>query len=258
MIEKIFDTHAHYDDEAFDEDRYELIDQMLNSSVLGFINCGTDVKTSEFSIKLAEKYDNVYCACGIHPEDLEDVSKSDLDKIKELLKHPKCVAIGEIGLDYHYDFTPREKQIEYLRAQLEIANGLDMPIIFHDRDSHQDTLDLLKEYKPKGVVHCFSGSVEMAQEVLKLGMYIGLGGAVTFKNAKKPVSVAKMVPADRLLLETDSPYMTPVPFRGKRCNSMHIEYSAQMIADVRETSIDEILKQNLINVNNLFGIDTNI
>lgn len=256
MSSKIFDTHAHYDDEAFDEDRDQLFSDMLSSNVAGIINCGINIETSEFSIKLAEKYDNVYCAVGIHPHDVLDCTKDNLIKVKELLKHPKCVAVGEIGLDYHYDFSPRDKQIEFLKAQLEIAKEFDMPIIFHDRESHEDTLNLLKEYRPKGVVHCFSGSVEMAKEVLKLGMYIGLGGAVTFKNAKKPVQVAKEIPLDRLVLETDAPYMTPVPFRGKRCDSRHIEYTVQKIAEVREIEPEEILAQNLINVNKLFNIKT--
>lgn len=255
MNNLIFDTHAHYDDEAFDNDRDCLLKEMFSTSVAGIISCGVNIETSKFSINLSEKYDNVYSAVGIHPLDVNDATLDDIDKIKELLNHPKCVAVGEIGLDYHYNFTPKEKQIEYIKAQLNIAKKFDMPVIIHDRESHEDILNLLKEYKPKGVVHCFSGSVEMAREIIKLGMYIGLGGAVTFRNAKKPIEVAKEIPLDRLLLETDAPYMTPVPCRGKRCDSRHIKYTAQKIAETRDIDVNTIFKHNLTNVNNLFKIN---
>ena len=166
----------------------------------------------------------------------------------------KVVAVGEIGLDYHYDFSPRERQIEVFEKQIILANELGLPIIVHDRESHEDTMNLLKKHRPKGVVHCFSGSVEMAKEVVKLGMYIGLGGAVTFKNARKPIEVAEYLPIDYLLLETDAPYMTPVPFRGQRCDSAHIAYTAEKIAEVKGMDTQELIDKCNENAKRLFGI----
>ena len=186
--------------------------------------------------------------------DNDEYKYGDLERIRELAKDEKCVAIGEIGLDYHYEKESRENQLILLEKQIKLANELDLPIIFHDRESHEDTLNILKKYKPKGVLHCFSGSIEMAKEIIKLGMYIGLGGAVTFKNAVKPCEVAKYVPSDRLLIETDAPYMTPVPFRGKRCDSLHIPYTAVKIAELRECTAQEILDLTDKNARTLFNI----
>ncbi|MEG2016645.1 MAG: TatD family hydrolase [Oscillospiraceae bacterium] len=253
-MEKIFDTHAHYDDEDFDTDREQVLNCLFDGSVCGLINCGVDFKNSAFSLEHAKKYDGIYAACGFHPHEISDICDDDFDELVKLLNTPKCIAVGEIGLDYHYDFCPRELQIEVLEKQLQIANELDLPVIIHDRESHEDTLRLLTKYQPRGVVHCFSGSVEMANEVIKLGMYIGLGGAVTFKNAKKPVQVAQAIPLDRLLLETDAPYMTPVPFRGKRCTSDLISYTSEKIAQLREISPDEVLVANIANAKKLFNI----
>ena len=168
--------------------------------------------------------------------------------------HDKVVAVGEIGLDYFYDFSPRERQIEVFRYQIELANKLGLPVIIHDREAHEDTLNILKELRPKGVVHCFSGSAEMAKETIRLGLYIGLGGAVTFKNARKPLEVAEYVPLDRLLLETDAPYMTPVPFRGKRCDSAHIAYTAEKIAEVKDMDVQELIDICNENAKKLFNI----
>lgn len=217
MYHNIFDSHAHYDDEQFNPDRNELLVSFKENGVSGVVCCGVDVKTSEFAVELSHKYDFVYSAVGFHPLENDEYTDDALERIKELAQDEKCVAIGEIGLDYHYEKESRKNQLILLEKQIKLANELDLPIIFHDRESHEDTLNILKQYKPKGVLHCFSGSVEMAKEIIKLGMYIGLGGAVTFKNAVKPCEVAKYVPCDRLLIETDAPYMTPVPFRGKRC-----------------------------------------
>lgn len=257
-MEYIFDSHAHYDDEAFDEDRFKLIESLKEKGVCGVINCGCTSESTETALALSEKFDFVYFASGIHPENIPSPEEDEkvFDKIKELAKHKKCVAIGEIGLDYHYeDGAPRERQIEWFEKQMILANELSLPVIVHDRDSHADILELLKKHRPKGVVHCFSGSLEMAQEVLKLGMYIGIGGAVTFKNAKKPVRVAEGIPIDRLLLETDCPYMAPVPFRGKRCDSSLIAFTAEKIAEIRGITSDEVLKAGKINACTLFGIE---
>ena len=252
MPEKIFDSHAHYDDEAFDDDRDELLASFPEAGICGIINCAQDIKTSEYSIKLAEKYDYIWAAVGIYPHETINAGKNDIAKLRKLLRHPKVVAVGEIGLDYHYDDSPRDMQLEWLEKQIILANELDKPIIFHDREAHEDTLNILQKYRPKGVIHCFSGSVETAREILKIGMYIGLGGVVTFKNTRKALEVAKIVPEDRLLIETDAPYMAPVPFRGKRCTSKLIPYSAEKIAEVRGVTTDEILKITRQNAINLF------
>lgn len=254
MYKNIFDSHAHYDDEQFDLDRNELLVSFENNGVSGVVCCGVNIETSKIAVELSHKYDFVYSAVGFHPLENSEYKDGDLEIIKELAKDPKCVAIGEIGLDYHYEKESRENQLLLLEKQIELAKELDLPILFHDRESHEDTLNILKKYKPKGVLHCFSGSVEMAKEILKLGMYIGLGGAVTFKNAVKPCEVAKFVPSDRLLLETDAPYMTPVPFRGKRCDSLHIPYTAEKIAELRGVTAQEILDLTDKNARELFGI----
>ena len=241
MYKNIFDTHAHYDDERFNEDRDQLLSSLFEGSVSHIINCGCDLKSSLTTIELAEKYENLYAAIGVHAHEAESCTSEDLAKIASLYDNKKVVAVGEIGLDYFYDFSPRERQIEVFRQQIELANKLDLPVIIHDREAHEDTLNILKELRPKGVVHCFSGSVEMAKEIIKLGLFIGLGGAVTFKNARKPLEVAEYIPLDRLLLETDAPYMTPVPFRGKRCDSAHIAYTAEKIAEVKGMDTQELI-----------------
>lgn len=252
MYENIFDTHAHYDDEKFEEDRDELLSSLPSLGVINVVNCGCDLESSLKAIELTEKYDYFYCAVGIHPSNITEKSDEEFEKIKELYANKKCMAVGEIGLEYHYDFVPKERQLEIFEKELALSKELDLPVIVHDREAHEDTMRLLKQYQPKGVVHCFSGSVEMAKEVLKLGMYIGLGGAVTFKNAKKPVEVAQYVPDDMLLLETDCPYMTPVPFRGKRNSSDLIAYTAERIATFRDADTQELINQTKANAERLF------
>lgn len=254
-MNNIFDSHAHYDSDAFDDDRKELISALPQRGVCGVINCATDMATCEVSLQLADEYDFIYAACGVHPHEAEECAENYLVPLREMCLKEKCVAVGEIGLDYHYDFSPRDTQLKIFEEQIILANELQMPIIVHDREAHEDTMNLLKKYKPKGVVHCFSGSAEMAKEVLKLGMYIGLGGATTFKNARKPLEVAAMVPEDRLLIETDCPYMTPVPFRGQRNDSSLIPYTAQVLAGVRNTTPEEILETTRRNANKLFGTE---
>ena len=248
----IFDSHTHYDSDAYDEDRDELLNSLFENGIIAAVNCGSDLKTSRTSQALSQKYDKIYFAAGVHPHEASAIGENDFDEIKKLLSNPKCVAIGEIGLDYHYDFSPRETQIKVFEYQLKLAKELDMPVVIHNREAHQDTWELLKKYKPKGVVHCFSGSVEMAKDILSIGMYIGLGGATTFKNAKTPVAVAKMLPDDRLLIETDCPYMTPVPHRGERNDSSYIPYIAELMAEVRGVTAQEILDMTAENAKRLF------
>lgn len=252
--QNIFDTHSHYDDEKFSEDREELLSKLHENGVCGVIDCGCDKASSLEAIRLSEKFNFVFAAIGIHPHEAADAKESDLEELKALYSKEKVVALGEIGLDYHYDFSPREVQIDFFEKQIILANELNLPIIVHDREAHEDTMNLLKKYKPKGVVHCFSGSAEMAKEVLKLGMYIGLGGAVTFKNARKPLEVAAIVPEDKLLLETDCPYMAPVPFRGSRCDSSMIAYTAEKLAEVRGANTQELIDKCRENAKMLFGV----
>lgn len=252
----IFDSHAHYDDERFSEDRDEAINMMKERGVGCIINAASDLDSAESSIALAEKHDFIFAAVGVHPHEADSWDDSSCERLCALAAHPKAVAIGEIGLDYHYDISPREVQRGVFRQQLSIAKSLNMPVVIHDREAHGDMYDILREFAPlRGVVHCFSGSCELAAETVKLGLHIGLGGAVTFKNAKTPVEVATYVPADRLLLETDAPYMTPVPYRGKRCTSDMILLTAAKIAEVRETSVDVVLKTAAENASALFGIN---
>lgn len=254
-MNNIFDSHAHYDSEQFADDRKELLNALPQQGVCGIINCGTDIASSLATLELSDEFSFVYAACGIHPHEAEGCKQGYLSVLKKLCMEEKCVAVGEIGLDYHYDFSPRDAQMQVFEQQLVLAKELDLPVIVHDREAHEDTMMLLKRYRPKGVVHCFSGSAEMAKEVVKLGMYIGLGGAVTFKNARKPLEVAAIVPDDRLLIETDCPYMTPVPHRGKRCDSSYIPYTAEKLAEVRGVTAENILDLTRKNANTLFGLE---
>lgn len=254
MYKNIFDTHAHYDDSRFDEDRDELLSSLPEKGVSHIVNCGCDLKSSKTTLALSERYDFIYAAVGVHAHEAEEATESDLVEIEKLYQHEKVVAVGEIGLDYHYDFSPRERQIEIFERQLILAKELGLPVIVHDREAHEDTMKLLKKYRPEGVVHCFSGSREMAKEIEKLGMYIGMGGAVTFKNAKRPVEVMEYLPIDRLLLETDAPYMTPVPFRGTRCDSAHIAFTAEKIAEIKKTDVQELIDVCNRNAKRLFGV----
>lgn len=252
-MENIFDSHAHYTDESFDIDRDELLELMAKSGISNIIDCGTNVENSVQALNLCEKYDYIFAAVGVHPHYSGEVSLDYIDRLRELLKNKKAVAIGEIGLDYHYDFAPADVQKKVLSEQIELANEYSLPVILHDREAHGDMYELLRSVKPNsGVMHCFSGSRELARETLDLGLYIGLGGAVTFKNARVPLEVAAYVPLDRLLLETDAPYMTPVPFRGKRCDSRHIALSAAKIGEIRGISTDEVIRAARENAKRLF------
>lgn len=251
----IFDSHAHYDDRAFDGDRETVLSALPDAGVCGVINCGVDILSSQKALAIAKQYPFLWAAVGIHGQEAGRAKPGDLDGLVTLLEEPRAVALGEIGLDYHYDDgAPRDVQRELLERQLQIAVERDVPVILHDREAHEDMWKLLQRYKPRGVMHCFSGSVEMARDLVGIGMYIGLGGAVTFKNARRPIEVAAWVPEDRLLIETDAPYMTPVPFRGKRNSSALIPYTAEKIAQVRRMTIEQILRITKENTERLFGI----
>ena len=253
MERKIFDAHAHYDDAWFDEDRDELLKALPDEGVCGVVCNAVDLKSAEVLKGYSEKYPYIWFTAGFHPENLEDMPEDYLDGIKEYLKNEKCVAIGEIGLDYHWDI-PRDLQKRVFEEQLRLAAELDVPVVIHDREAHGDTMELIRRYRPKGLMHCFSGSVELMREVIKLGMSIRLGGVVTFKNARHSVECAAEVPLDRLLLETDAPYMAPVPFRGKRNDSRKIIYAAEKIAEIRGMTADEILYITADNARRLYNI----
>jgi len=246
----IADTHAHYTDKRFDPDREALLAALPGQGVAFVLNCGSNVRDSRRALELAEQYEYIYAACGTHPHEAKAFeNKAELCK---LLQHPKCVAVGEIGLDYHYDFSPRDVQKDAFRAQLELACELGLPVVIHDREAHEDTLRILQEFRPHGVMHCFSGSAEFAREIIGLGLYISLGGAVTFKNARKPLEVAAQLPLERLLLETDAPYMAPVPHRGQRCDSRHIGLIAEKIAEVRGIDTQALINACTENARVLF------
>lgn len=248
----IFDIHAHYTDKKFDDIRDELLSELPKNGVCGVITCGCDYKSSKEAISLSKKYGYMYCAVGIHPENLD--SDTTVNQIEKLSKYEKCVAIGEIGLDYYYNSENKQEQIKVFTEQILLAKDLNLPVIVHDRDAHADTLEILKKYKPKGVVHCFSGSPEMAKEIINIGMYIGVGGVVTFKNAKRLPEVTAIVPNNRLLIETDCPYLSPEPLRGKICHSGLIPLTAEKIAQIRNVSTEDILKLTAQNAKELFCV----
>ena len=254
----LFDSHAHYDDEKFSADREELISSLPYKKISNFVNIGSDLESSIKSVQFAKKYDFIYAAVGIHPHAAEEYSPDAADKIISLCENEKVVAIGEIGLDYYYPEPERTLQKEVFSAQLEIAKKLSLPVVIHDRDAHGDCLEILKMSGIEGfggVMHCFSGSVEMAKTVLSMGMYISLGGPVTYKNARHSVEVAKYVPLDRLLIETDCPYLTPEPHRGKRNDSSYIIHTAEKIAEIKETTLEEVARITAENAKRLFKIN---
>lgn len=254
MYSNIFDTHSHYDDAQFDADRNDLLKSLPQKGVIGVVSCGCDPESTRFNAGLAEQYDYIYFAAGLHPENLEGLKMDDLDEIERYAKEEKCVAIGEIGLDYHWMASSKEVQKEFFAAQCELANKLDIPVIVHDREAHADTLAILKQYRPKGVLHCFSGSAETAKEIVKMGMYIGLNGVATFKNARKSIEAAKAIPIERLVLETDCPYLAPVPHRGKRNDSSFIPFIAERLGEELGIPAQELLNITAQNAKRLYEL----
>ena len=254
MFTQIFDTHSHYTDSAFDADRHEVLSALPEAGIVHAVLAGTTLEDSTAGIALADRYDYIYAAVGIHPETAGQQPADYLAQLEQLAKHPKVVAIGEIGLDYHYEGYDRGSQSVLLREQLDLAKQLDLPVIIHARDCTEDYLRILQEFRPRGVVHCFSGSAETAREVLKLGMYIGFTGVLTFKNAKKALKALAEVPEDKLVLETDCPYMTPVPHRGERNHPGFMHLTAEKIAEVRGISAEEVCSAAYKTANSFFGI----
>ena len=252
----LFDSHAHLDDEKFDEDREEVITRSLQNGVTGIINAGSCMASSAQSVALAAQYDNIYAAVGIHPHDAKSAQEADYAQLAAWAQLEKVVAIGEIGLDYYYDFSPRDLQRTVFTRQIDVARQMDMPFIIHDRDAHGDILDVLKKEAKglTGVLHCFSGSLEMAKEVIKLGFYISIAGPVTFKNAAKLPEIIKNVPLERLLVETDCPYLTPHPHRGKRNEPAYVKIVAEQVAQLREMDLADLAKTTTENTKKLFKI----
>lgn len=251
----IFDTHAHYDDKAFDEDRDELLASMPEKGVGLILDPGCDVISSKTALALSEKYPYVYAAVGIHPEELGEDPHSALEEIRKLAEHKKCRAIGEIGLDYYWDVSRKEEQKEIFAEQLALACELGLPVIVHDREAHGDCLAIVRQFpEARGVFHCFSGSAETAEELLRRGWYLGFDGPVTYKNARKALEVLAITPLEKILVETDSPYMSPAPMRGKRNDSSNLVYIINKIAEVKGLAPEEIKRITFENGKRLFRI----
>lgn len=250
----IFDSHAHYDNERFADDLEQVLSAMPQKGVGRIMNVASDIESCISTPKLAEQYDFVYATVGIHPHTASTLDHSVLDLMARQAANPKVRAIGEIGLDYYYDLSPRDQQVEAFIKQLEFAHDLKMPVVIHSRDAHQETLNILKKYRPTGIVHCFSGSAELAEEMVKLGLYIGFTGVVTFQNAKKALLAAAATPLDRLLIETDCPYMAPVPHRGERCDSSMLTLVATKLAEIKGLSTEQLLTATWDNANRIYEI----
>jgi TatD DNase family protein len=251
-----FDTHAHYDDEQFDGDRDELLASMPANGVTLIVNAASDVQTARTGRSLAEKFPFVYFAAGVHPHEASGMEDGTADELRELLAHPKAVAVGEIGLDYHYDLSPRDVQKARFREQMELAREVGKPVIIHEREACADTLEILRDYwrDVPGVFHCYSGSWETAKEILDSGWYLSFTGVVTFKNARRALEVVRNMPLDRLMIETDSPYMTPEPKRGSRNSSLNLPFIAKRIAEIRSLSVEEIEALTTENARRFFSL----
>lgn len=251
----IFESHAHYDDEAFDTDREEILDQCQRDGIEYIVNVSASLKTVKSTLALAEKYPFLYAAVGIHPDEVGELNEENFVWLTEQCRNPKTVAVGEIGLDYYWDKENHELQKKWFRAQMELAKKLDLPMIVHSREAAADTLEEIQKAQDerlRGVIHCFSYAPEMAEEYLKLGYYIGIGGVVTFKNAKKLKEVVKLLPLERILLETDCPYLAPEPNRGKRNSSLNLPYVAAAIGELKGVDPDEVIRITSQNAKNMY------
>ncbi len=253
----IFDTHAHYDDEDFDGDREALFDDMRSKGVEYIVNIGASISSTKATLMLADRYPFIYGAAGVHPSETKELTLKDLEWLKKAAGHKKVVAIGEIGLDYYWPEPDRETQKKWFVRQLKLAEETGLPVVIHSRDAAKDTLDILKTWdahKTKGVIHCFSYTWELAKEYLSMGYYFGIGGVLTFKNAKKLVEAVEYIPMEKILLETDCPYLAPEPFRGKRNRSDYIYYVADKLAELKNISREEVLRITGDNARDFYGI----
>lgn len=253
----LFDSHAHLTDNRFDSDRKDVIEKAIQAGISAIINPGACMKSSEASVELSKEYDLIYAAVGIHPHDAKEAKEADYDKLRCWLQNePKVIAVGEIGLDYYYDFSPKDVQREVFIRQLQLAKETGLPVIIHNRDSHADMMEILRREARgvKGVLHCYSGSVEMARELLQMGFYLSFAGPLTYKNAAKLPDVVKEVPLERILIETDCPYLTPQPYRGKRNEPSYVRFVAEKIAELKGKSWQEVAETTKENTLLLFNI----
>ena len=255
---KIFDTHAHYDDNAFNEDRDTILSSMEVNQITRIVNVGASMKSSRTTIDLTEKYPFLYGAIGVHPEETAELTEQDMEWLQEKSKLEKIVAIGEIGLDYYWDSIPRDMQKKWFLRQLELAQEVDLPVIIHSREAAKDTIDILQESNQikqlKGIIHCYSYSKESAKDYLDLGFYFGIGGVVTFKNAKKVKEAVEYIPLERIVLETDCPYLAPVPNRGDRNSSLNLPYVIQEIAKIKGIEPEAVAEQTYNNANAVYEL----
>ncbi len=254
------DSHAHLDFSQFDGDREQVIERAIRAGVSRIINVGADVPSSERSLELAERYPFIYASVGIHPHDADTLNEASLDTLRALAGHPRVVAIGEIGLDYYRDLSPRDRQLGAFERQLDLAESLGLPVIIHDRDAHEAIMAVLSQRAkvgraPRGVLHCFSGDLAMARQAIEMGLYISVGGPVTFQNARRLPEIVQSIPLSRLLLETDCPYLTPHPYRGRRNEPAFVALVAQKVAEIRKISLEEVEQVTSDNVERLFGLD---
>ena len=253
----IFETHAHYNDEAFMEDRDEIFAQFKEKRIGRVVNIASDLESIDECLELTQKYPFMYCALGIHPSDCLPLTDSLLAQIREKLKEPKVVAVGEIGLDYYWDTPDRPIQKHWFEEQLEMAREVKLPVVIHSREAAQETMQIMQAHRAQeigGVVHCYSYSLEMAREFVKMGFFIGIGGVVTFKNARKLKEVAQGIPIENIVLETDSPYLAPVPFRGKRNSSLYLPYVAEAIAQLKGMDTEEVIARTEENAERLYRL----
>ena len=250
-----FDTHAHYDDRRFNDDRDELLGSMAENGVSLILNAASSLRSAKFSLKLADRYDFIYASVGVHPHDSKSMTDETVFELEKLLTHPKAVAVGEIGLDFYHDFSPRDVQKKRLIEQLELAQRVKKPVIIHTRESTQETLDILSDFKDlSGVFHCYPGSWETAKIILDMGWYLSFPGVITFKNARRSLEVIEKMPIERILLETDCPYLSPEPMRGRRNSSINLKFIAQKVAEVRGITTEEVAAMTMENGKRLFEI----
>ena len=252
----IFDTHAHYDDEQFDTDREELLKSMEAGGVGLIVNAGSTIRSWDAIVRLTEDYDFIYGSVGVHPDEAGSLDEQNFARMRELLDLEKIVAVGEIGLDYYWDKESHDLQKKWFVRQLELAREKDMPVMIHSREAAADTMEIMKEHAQgmNAVIHCYSYSVEMAREYVKMGYYIGVGGVVTFKNAKKLKQVVESIPLEAIVLETDCPYLAPVPYRGKRNCSLYLPYVAEEIAEIKGVTAEEVVRQTETNARKLYRL----
>ena len=256
----IFDTHAHYDDDAFDEDRDTLLGEIFSSGICCITDVGASVKSSKSAVALSKKWSQIYAAVGVHPDSTADMTEEDIETLRSLAQEKKVVAIGEIGLDYYWDNSPREVQKKWFERQLALAREVDLPVIIHSREAAKDTMDIMREAAKAGntgVIHCYSYAAPMAKEYISMGFFIGIGGVLTFKNARVIKEVASVIPPSSIVLETDSPYLAPVPYRGKRNNSMYLKEVVKQLAQIKQVSEETVITTTLANAKRLYRLEEN-